>query len=216
MVAESDKAAVGNGTSVTGGDGASAGDDNRTTIDSGIPNNLVSARKGNKTGIIVGAVVGVVGALALIVLAAWYFRRRATRGCHAASGEKEQPLVPATSAGSEDTSLQSTSRQGGSDPSLSPATHNTAAGPAPRRRRVVQEQDAMYGAGYPAPPSYRGTWLGMPQAVTPTLGRPSRDIQEESAETSAQGPDGRLLAEYKRVFVQDQPPPIVARGDVKS
>lgn len=216
-----------NHTSTTGAD---------STTD--VPDPVISASSqpsnSNKTGVIVGVVVGVVGALTLASAIIWYIRRRASRRHNQGFSKESSALASEPSTGDRESpspSHSATALGRRSPPSPPAGVEGTPpiVRDAPRRRRVVQEQDAVYGQGYAAPPSYRGDWTsefrepidGPPQTdnhsqrsglnglLSPPLthpdARPTADDGHPLPPLS-QEVQPRLTEEYKRAFTADPRP----------
>lgn len=227
MMADSNSSnrTLNNNTSTTGAD---------STTDNPDPVASASSQpsKSNKTGVIVGVVVGVVGALIMASAIIWYFRRRASRRHNQGFNKESSALASEPSTGDRESPSPSHSATALGRPSPSPPPADVVGTPpivrdAPRRRRVVQEQDAVYGQGYAAPPSYRGmSESGEPINRPPQTdnhsqrsgsdGLPSSPLAHPDARPAAddghpllplsQEGQPRLMEEYKRSFAADPRP----------
>lgn len=214
--------------------------DNGTTTGSDGTAVPSQATGGSKTGVIVGVVVGVVGALLLAIAVVWSLRRRARQRRGQLSHEKAPQTTSASSTVGEDSRSQSTSELITPDGPPEPQIGNSEASPAPRRRRVVQEQDAVFGSGYAPPPSYSGDWTPesnspvnrsqaqstvqasrtTPIAMLPS-GLPGMEAEGEadasrSLPRTPQPVRSGLQEEYKRAFAPDLNPPSHSREKLKS
>lgn len=198
------------------------------------------ATSGSKTGVIVGVVVGVVVAILLAITVVWYLRRRARQRRNQPSYEKAPQSTSTSLTAGEDTRSQSTSELIRPDPPPEPQVGNPVASPAPRRRRVVQEQDAVFGSGYAPPPRYSGDWTpesnfpgnrsqaqstGQGSRTTSIAMLPSKSSGMEAvgeADASRSLPRtpqpvrSGLQEEYKRAFALDPNPPLPSREKLKS
>lgn len=201
---------------------ALAKDPNGTTIgDQGAPG---AQKKSNSTGTIVGAVVGVVGGLAVIGLLFWLWRRRRQRR-RALSDEKlrTDPYRPAPGSGVEDMakipptpSLEESGAAQAPGAAVDPSALASQGNPI--ARPFLQEEDAEDVAFDVLPPRYRERHYREPADID------APPVQGESPGPSAAGAESsrrqdlalkdeylraipdrpRLKQDYDRAFVSPQ------------